>query len=1210
MQFRMKSSLAAVLLASAAVVATWPGQLHAQEARGTIIGRVSDPSGAVIPGASVQVMNKAMGTELSLQTNSAGSYLAALLIPGMYRITVSSPGFKTYVRDDVELRVNERLEVNITLEIGATGESITVTGEVPLLSTASASSGQVIDPRRVNELPIAHGQPFALVGLAAGVTFNAGAATLNRPFEPTHIAGYAMNGVRTNRSDITIDGVPSTATANEQEVISSYVPPADIVQEFRVQTATFDAQFGNTEGGVINIAIKSGTNDLHGAAYYAKWTPSLTANDWFNNRQGKPKPDYTYNRWGANIGGPVYIPKLYNGKNKTFFMWGYEGIHEARPRNNCGSTCAVPTDEQWNGDFSGLLAISGNYQIYDPFNGTVSGTTVTRAPFADNIIPPARISNFAKQVRQYYPGGSKSTYSGPVSASTGSPNGQMNHYDVGLLEPVTYYTHTFRGDQNIGDNQRLFLRYSFYNRTSNYNNYLGSIATGEWFKFLSNQATIDHVLTLSPTTLLNVRYGYNRFVRTSNSNPGNYGFDLTSLGFSQKFQDQVNALQESRFPGINLSGYFGTAHSDFWRPCDTHGFSTTLTKQWGSHSLKTGLELRVYRENQTFFGNDGVLRLTYDGTFTKKTNTGSSAAPNPPMGLSLAAMMLDLPTSGTITQQASYAEQSPTWGLFVQDDWKVTPRLTLNLGMRWEYEGPMTERYNRSVTGFDPNFVQPSEAAVQAAYAANPIPELSPADFHVRGGYQFASDSNRGLYHTSKKHFMPRFGFAYQLREKTVVRGGYGIFFGFLGQRRGDVVQAGFSQNTDFTPTNDGGLTFPNSMLDPFPNGTTPPTGSSAGGETFLNQSLRPFNQYPKTSYEQRWQFGFQHELPGGIVADIAYVGNRGTDIEIFRDINATPARFISSYPFRANVPGVDNTIGRMTTNVANPFLNNIPKGGTLNTSSTIQVGRLVRPYPEFGTIMMTTNQGYTWYHSLQASFQKRMSKGLTILGSYTFSKFMQAVEYLNATDPMPIETISDWDVPHHISISAIYELPFGKGKPFGANVNAFASKVISGWQFQGMYVYQSGFPITFDRTVDPVRQVGSNRGVMYFGDIKALRRPGSEQTVEQWFNAAKCSSTVTTNCFEGNSSKLIDTNWQLRTFPLRFGGLRQDPLNNFDLSVLKNTSVAEGKDLQIRFEFLNALNHPNFSAPVTQPTSSTFGQVTSVQNYSRRVQLTGKFVF
>lgn len=1186
MRFRTTYTVLLTLFGCTALVTLWPDRLFAQETRGRIVGTVVDPSGAAVPGASVLISSKSMGTRVALTTNEAGLYQASYLIPGLYQVEVETSGFKKVVRDGIEVRVNDRVALNFTLEIGAAAESVTVTGETPLLSTATASMGQVIDPRRIAELPIAHGQPFALVGLAAGVSFNAGAATLNRPFEPTHIAGYAMNGVRTNRSDITIDGVPSTATANESEVISTYVPPADIVQEFQVQTATFDSQFGNTQGGVINIAIKSGTNDLHGAAYYAKWTPALTANDWFNNKQGKAKPDYTYNRWGANVGGPVWIPKLYNGRNKTFFMWGYEGIHEARPRNNCGTTCAVPTEAQWNGDFSGLLAAGGSaYRIYNPFSGVLDGTTIRRQPFPDNKIPASMITDFAKKLRAYWP-------AEPFSAATGTPLGNMNHYNAGLLEPVTYYTHTIRADHNISDKQRLFARFSFYKRDSNYNNYFDSIATGEFFKFISRQATIDDVYTLTPTIVVNVRYGYNRFVRTSDSNPGNYGFDLTTLGFSPAYQNIVNAAQATRFPGIDMQGYTSTNHSDFWRPCDTHSFGATLTKQWGAHSLKTGLELRVYRENQSFYGNDGVGRFTFDASWTKETNTAS--APNPAMGHSVASLLLGLPAKSSITRQASYAEQSPTWGLFVQDDWKATSRLTLNLGLRWEYEAPLTERFNRSVTGFDPNFVQPSEAAAQAAYAANPLAELSASQFRVRGGYLFAGTDgqSRGLYQASWRHFMPRVGFAYQLRDRTVLRGGYGTFFGFLGQRRGDVVQDGFSSITDYTPTNDGGLTFTNSMLNPFPQ-VLEPVGAKGGGTTYLNQNLRPFNQNPLAPYEQRWQFGVQHEISGGFVADIAYVGNRGTHIEILRDINATPSEYLSTSPFRD-----DAKIRRLSGNTSNPFRGVLP-GTTLNTSSTIAVERLLRPYPQFGTITMSTHQGYTWYHSLQATMQKRFSRGYTLMGSYTFSKFMQAVEYLNATDPRPLETISDFDTPHRVSISAVWELPFGKGKAMGDSLHPVLSKMASGWQLQGMYIYQSGVPITFDRNVDPVRQVGSNRGVMFFGDVAGIAK--SNPTVESWFNTAG---------FVTRSADLIDTARQIRTFPLRFGSLRQDPLNNWDLSVLKNTPVAEGKNLQIRFEFLNAMNHPNFGGPVTQPTSSSFGQVTSVQNYSRRVQLTGKFVF
>ncbi len=1176
----------------------WAGVVHAQDARGTIVGKVSDPSGATIPGATVQVTSKTMGTRVTAQANDAGSYQASFLLPGSYQLTVEQPGFKKYLRDNVNVRVNERLELNLTLEVGTPEQSVTVTGDVPLLNTASASMGDIIDPRRIAELPIAHGQPFALAGLAAGVSFNANAATLNRPFEPTHIAGYAMNGVRANRSDITIDGMPSTATADPGQVISSYVPPADIVQEFRVQTATFDAQFGNTEGGVINISIKSGTNKLHGTATYAKWTPSLTAGDWFNNKAGKETPGYTYNRWGGSAGGPLWIPKIYDGRNKTFWMWGYEAIHEERPRNNC-NPCAVPTDAQWNGDFSGLLAYRNTYQIYDPFSGKLdaSGATV-RTPFSGNIIPANRITDIAKKLRTYWP-------AAPLTPSLASPDGTNNNNNTGLTEPATYYTHTIRADQNISDKQRLYGRFSFYKRASNYNNYFNSIATGEWFQFISKNFTIDDVYTLTPTMVLNVKYGYNRFIRSSTANPGAFGIDLTTLGFSKQFQDQVAAGQQTRFPGINMSGYTLTDHQDFVRPIDTHAFSATLTKMLGSHAMKAGMEYRVYRENSNFFGNDGVGRFKFDGTYTSAASNASP--PNPPMGLSLAALLLGVPTDTTsnatnITRLASYAEQSPGWGFFFQDDWKVSRKLTLNLGLRWEYEQPLTERYDRSVTGFDPSFVQSFEAAAQAAYARNPLKELSPDQFKVRGGLQFAGLNGQGhsLYETPKHNIAPRFGFAYQLQPNTVLRGGYGMFFGFLGQRRNDVQQAGFNGITAFTASNDNGLTIANTMANPFPGGVNAARGASEGGATYLNQVLNFFNPKPLTPYMQRWQFGLQREFKAGFVLDAAYVGNRGTRLEIARDFNTLPRQYLSTSLFRD-----DAQRSYLIGTVPNPFkglLTGTSATNALNTSNTISREQLLRPYPEFGQAITTTNQGYSWYHSLQVSMQKRFSKGYMVAGTYTFSKFMQASEFLNPSDPMPIESISDMDTPHRITISSIWELPFGRGKQFAANANRVVTEIVSGWQLQGIYTFQSGRPINFQQTVaNPWFQANFNSGVMYFGDINAIRLPSDQQTVNHWFSTAG---------FVTSAAQLIDTNRQLRTFPFRFGFIRPDPLNNFDISILKNTRIAEGKNFQFRIEAINALNHPNFAAPVVNPTAANFGQVTAVQNYARRLQLTAKFVF
>ncbi|MBK7930925.1 MAG: carboxypeptidase regulatory-like domain-containing protein [Bryobacterales bacterium] len=296
---RFRSAAAALLLLTFLLV---PPAL-AQEARGTIVGTITDSTGAVIPGAKVDVISKTMGTKVSLTTNESGHYQAAYLIPGEYQVVAQSDGFKRFIRDGIEVRVNDRVEVNLSLEVGGTEQSVTVTGETPLLNTTSSSLGQVVDGRRVSELPIPHGNPYFLIGLASGVSFTRD-PRLDRPFEPTHIVGYSMDGTKANRSDVTIDGAPSTATANAGEVISSYVPPADLVAEFKVQTATFDASFGQTEGGVTNISLKSGTNALHGTAYYNKMAPSLFANDYFANANRIPRPEFTYNRWGGVAGGP------------------------------------------------------------------------------------------------------------------------------------------------------------------------------------------------------------------------------------------------------------------------------------------------------------------------------------------------------------------------------------------------------------------------------------------------------------------------------------------------------------------------------------------------------------------------------------------------------------------------------------------------------------------------------------------------------------------------------------------------------------------------------------------------------------------------------------------------------------------------------------------------------------------------------------------
>ena len=1198
----MKSNIAGRILTVLVMMVAFvePNSVLAQESRGTITGTVTDSAKAVIQGASVKVTNVAMGTTVSIATNDSGLYRAPYLIPGTYQVAVEAVGFKKYLRDGVNIRINDTIEINVTLELGEVQETITVTSDAPLLETTGGSASQSVDARRVSELPMPHGQPYNLIGLSTGVAF-ARDPRLDRPFEPTHIVGFTMDGTRANRSDLTIDGAPSTATANANEVISTYVPPPDMVAEFKIQTATFDASFGNTEGGVTNISLKSGTNDLHGSGYFTKMVPGLFANDYFANANRIARPDFYYNRWGTVLSGPVFLPKLYKGRNKTFFMWGYEGIHEARPRNDIGANGTVPTEKMRNGDFSEYLGLANgsSYQIYNPFTRrAVANGRFQQDPFPNNIIPANLINPVARKIVDTY-------WPKPLTAGNADFTNNLN--DPTLRETITYYTHTIKIDHVVSDRQRVFVRGSWYKRASDYDNYFGNAYTGTVFQFLSRAGTVDDVYTFNPTTVLNVRYGYNRFVRVQDGNPEAYGMDLTTLGFPSSFAN-ATAPDIRRMPRFDITGYYGNGFTGEWRPVDTHSIIATLNKSKGNHSLKTGIEFRSYRETDTFTSNDQTGRFNFDSTWTRGPFDNSANSPGS-LAQSFAAFLLGLPTGGNngyLARTASYAEQSLTWGLFVHDDWKVNSKLTLNLGLRYEFESPMTERYDRSVSGLDFGAVQPIEAAVRAKYALNPTPEIPAAQFNVRGGLLFPAvdGRSRGLYETPKKNFMPRFGLAYKLTEKTVVRGGYGIFFGFLGQRRGDVSQHGFSRNTNLVPSTDNGLTFRDTLSNPFQGGILEPVGSTQGIETFLGQSITFFNQNPVQSYQQRWELGFQRELGGGFVAEASYIGNRGTHIETYRtatenrNLNVTPQRYLSTSPARDN-----ERDAYLSANVPNPFFGILPASTTIGASANIARERLLRPFPQFDQVFSTTNDGYSWYHSLQMRLEKRFAKGLTMLTSYTWSKFMEATQYLNQDDLRPSEVISDMDFTHRLSISGIYELPFGKGKPFLNSTNSFASRVVGGWQVSGIYAYQTAAPIGGTNGWTPNNVPGS--GIIFNGDFKDIVLPSSERTIQRWFN---------TDAGFVKAANQQRTTRQVRTFPLRFSYLRGHDINNTDLSVIKRTEIREGKNLEFRAEFINAFNHPLFNTDqiVIDPTSAAFGRFNSQtqRNYARRIQMTLKFTF
>jgi hypothetical protein len=1154
----------------------------AQETRGAIVGRVSDPTGAVIPGASVVVTNTAMGTKVSATTGADGFYQALFLQPGLYKMEVTAQGFKKLEREAIEVRLADRLEINLPLEVGSTEESVTVTAEAPLMNTETASVGTLVDSRRVMTLPLSYGNPFLMTGLASGVAF-VGDPRLDRPFEPTHIVNYAMSGTRGDQSDITIDGGPTTAKSGSN-VIAAYVPPTDAVAEFKVQTSTFDASFGQTLGGVTNMIVKSGTNTMHGTAFFSFYRPTMWANDFFNNKKGGVRPPFTYNRWGGSVGGPVWLGKLYNGKNKTFFFYAYEGIHDRRPRYD-GTANTVPSPAMLTGDFSSLLAIPGtgpSYQIYDP--GTrvaVAGGRIQETPFAGNIVPISRFNAVAKNIIKIYP------------APTSAPNadGTANLLEPNLDEPLKFRNHLWRIDENLSERHRFFVRASIYDRNSEYDNYFNNIGTGVHFAFPARAAVFDDVYTLSPTTILNTRYSYSRYIRYQDQLPAAWGFDLTSLGFPASYANAI-APGDRRYPIINLGGpYIATGYNSngTYQPDMIHTIGATLTKVVGTHAIRTGAELRFYQETTMTFGGPETGQFNFDSTFTRGPLDNSATSPSS-IGQSVAALELGLASSSSaVTRAASFAEQSNSWGFFVQDDWKVSPRLTVNLGLRYEFEQPLHERWNRSIVNFDSSYVQPFSATAAANYAKNDASLISQiASISAKGGLTFAgvNGNNGNLYNTPKNGFLPRAGLSWQFAHSTVMRAGVGMFQGFLGVRRNNVNQAGFSQNTNMVPTIDN-ITFAATLSNPYPNGITEPIGAAGGPQTYLGQGISYFNQNPKVPRVFRWEYGLQRELPGGFMVQADYVGTKTYRLEVSRNLDALPNQYLSTSPFRDNT-----TNSYLTATVPNPFYNLVPGNSqTIFSASTIARTALMVPYPEFSGVTTTTNEGYSWYHSLQLGAQKRFSKGYTIMVNYTISKFMQATNLLNAGDPAPVREISDQDVPRRLTMSGIAQLPFGPGKLVNVQ-NPVLSRIVGGWEISGIYTLQMGFPIGW--------------GNIICLDPSQILLPKDQRTTDHYFNTAP---------FDKVSANQLVSN--VRTFPLRFPQIRQPDTNNVDLSLIKNTRIKEGKDIQFRFEALNAFNHPLLSSSAygnvqTSVTSATFGQIigSNQAGYPRRLQITFKYVF
>ena len=1180
--WRTRTRLSSITLAIACLL-LFASSGRAQEFRGSITGRVTDAAGAVVPGAQVAVTNAATNTSTWATTDEAGAYTVLFLTPAKYDVMVEAPGFKKLLRRSVEVRVGDRLTLDLMLEVGQVAEIVNVISETPLLESATATSGQVIDRRRIAELPLSDGNPFALSRLAQGITYT-GDLKFSRPFDNLGTSSVVANGAP-GGNEFTLDGSPNTESRGPRV---AFVPPADAVQEFKVVTVSFDAQQGHTAGANIDVTLRNGTNNFHGSLYEFVRNDVLSANDFFLNRAGRPRDALRYNRYGGTFGGPVMLPRFgeggeggrswLSGRNRYFFFLAYEGLRDAFPEPG---QFTVPTLAERRGDFSALLPLG--IQIYDPTTAVRVGNRIQRMPFANNIIPEERINATARAYLQFY----------PLPNQAGDAQGRNNFLSANPRSD-TFNSEALRLDFTFNQRHTAFFRYTRNNRLESRGNWTGVVSgirpTGTFLFRNNNGATYDHIYTASGTTIFNFRAGFTHFDSpTMRESEG--AFSPASLGFSPRAAQLFSGLSYlPRFETGEFSPLGDTLGSGYTH--SIYSIQPTLTRILHNHQLRFGYDFRVYRENVSGLGN-AAGRYDFRTDFTRGPFDNS---PSGAIGQDLAAFLLGQPTGGLLERNTARSNQTLYHGLFFQDDWKVSPRLTLNLGVRYEYEGATTERFNRNARGFDDTTPSPIEAAASAAYAANPIPEIAPQNFRVRGGLLFTSEDNRGFWEADKNNFQPRLGLAYRLDDRTVLRGGWALYtvpFIIDG-----ISQAGFSQSINLVPTLDNGLTFRATLSDPFPEGLPAAPGTSQGLATFIGRDLDFVPVKRSNGQSQRWQLSIEREIPGQWLLELAYIGNYGYDLTTETDIlNAIPQQFLSTAPARDQA-----TIDFLTASVQNPFQGLAP--GTNLDSATVQRQQLLRPFPQFGNIRTRRDDGSSIYHAAQVRVEKRFTQGYTLLANYTWSKLLERVSFLNPTDTEYEKRISLNDAPHRIVLSGIWELPFGRKRRWGANWSGFAESVFGGWQVQGIWQAQSGRPLEL--------------GNLYFnGDPQTLQTKIGGDHVNAAFDTSGFYFTdalVQTNGVVDPTKQRNDPRirlaFNLRTFPSRLDRFRSQPLNLWDISLIKNFFFNETARLQLRGEFLNAFNHPQFNNPVLDPTSSNFGRITSQANLPRNIQLGIKLIF
>jgi hypothetical protein len=1233
------------VLFALALFTLMPRPADAQDTRATISGTVLDPSGARIPSAAITLTETRTGVKNPAASDSIGSYNITFLPPGEYEIRVEVAGFKSFVRRGIRLASSDHPVIDIRMEIGLVSDSVTVVAETPMLETANVSTGQSISTKQIEDFPLNGRNPMMVAQLALGVLATGNPNTPISPFANGAASGWSIGGTPSQTSEIMIDGAPNATWDNRV----AYAPPQEAVQEVKVKAFDGDAGFGHTGGGTINKVMKTGTNQFHGAAYYFGQPSALAANNFFNNKAGIPVQETKFNQYGGTAGGPVRIPKLYDGRNKLFWFFAIEKIGGSQPNTKF---LTVPTDAERKGDFTSLLSLGSSYQIYNPYSGVLSGSTVKRSPFycdaSGNPITPNLTpgSGYGTQVVGTPCNKIPQQLLNPVSLAylqfypspniTGRADGYSN-FGNSTTTDDDFSNQLGRLDWAMSSKSRLSfnVRHTDYLQSKNdyFNNKAHGLASmltrGNW------GSTLDEVYTINTTTVVNLRANYTR-LRETHPSP-NEGFDPSTLGFPTYLAENSKLPQLPRI-GFGNCGSDSTQATSFdclgqtgadLLPSNSYSLFGTVVKQWQAHVFKFGVDARRYVLDAQTYGNS-VGSFTFGGFGTSNGWTQSASNTSPaPFGQDFASFLLGLPTSGQYDLNARGTYTADYYALFVQDDWRIRSNLTINLGLRIDHDMPYTEKLDRTVNGFDFTTKNPiADAAVAAYYAKTAAKMPYTINFAVPGGLTFASAQNREIYQITSRPVSPRIGMAWSpgiLHEKTVIRAGFGIFVQPIAMSNLNptggysstpiLTQEGFSQTTQFPVPST--LLLPTANLsNPFPNGFTQPAGSSAGMATFLGQNVDFYNADVKNPYSVRWTLGVQQQITPTLVMEVAYIGNHAIRMPMsVTQLDGIPRQYLSTLPYRDTA-----LITTLTGSVPNPFAGLIPSLGSsgLNGTNTT-VRQLLTQYPEFpvadstsfssGVTMRNSNLGSSYFNSLNVRVEKRLSQGLQVVATYVRSKLIERDSWLNNTDSLPEKRISPFNRPQRFVTAVNYDLPIGKGKLLNVT-SGWLDYIVGGWRINGIYTYQAGAPVLWmnGSTNNP-----GDYPMCSVATVNGLCPSGSEATSMKSSDFKFDSRGVDNKAFDTTrfvTATAGQFQFHLRTMPTTYGDLRADGLNNLDVSILKKVQTTERTYVQFRFEAFNVLNHPAFGAPNVQVTSSSFGTISTQANRPRQIQIGLRFVF